>query len=74
MAGDRRNADTTPEIQTVAAIRILDQYGRQVPGGKRDVGDQTFEVTVGPQGNEFSFIPDTVNIGVGDTVRWTWAS
>src|SRR5215471_15641553 len=74
VAGDTPDADTRPEIQTVAAIRILDQYGRQVPGGKRDVGSQTFDVTVGPQGNEFSFIPDTINIGVGDTVRWTWAS
>ena len=74
VAGDTPNADTTPEIQTVAAIRILDQYGRQVPGGKRDVGGQTFDVTVGPLGNEFSFLPAAVNIRVGDTVRWTWAS
>jgi plastocyanin len=73
-AGDRPNADTTSEIQTVAAIRILDQYGRQVPGGKRDVGGQIFDVIVGPEGNEFSFVPDTVNINVGDTVRWTWES
>ena len=67
-------ADGPPEIQTVAAIRIFDQYGRQVPSGKRDVGSQTIDVTVGPLENEFSFMPDTVNIRVGDTVRWTWAS
>jgi len=29
------------------------------------------DVTVG-QG--FAFVPSTVNIGTGDTVRWTWAS
>lgn len=57
-----------------AAIRIVDQNGRYVPSGKRLVGGQTFDVTVGPEGNEFSFMPDTLNIGVGDTVRWTWAS
>ena len=74
VGGDTPYADTTPEIQTVAAIRILDQHGRQVPSGKRDVGGQTFDVTVGPQGNEFTFMPDTVTIRVGDTVRWTWAS
>ena len=74
VAGDTPNADTTSEIQTVAAIRIFDQHGRRVPSGKRYVGSQTFDVTVGPQGNEFSFMPDTLTIGVGDTVRWTWAS
>jgi len=74
MAGDPPNTDTTPGIQTVAAIRIFDQYGRQVPSGKRDVGSQTIDVTVGPLENEFSFMPDAVNIRVGDTVRWTWAS
>ena len=73
-AGDTPNADTRPETQTVAAIRIFDQCGRQVPGGKRDVGSQIVDVTVGPLQNEFSFMPDTVNISVGDTVRWTWAS
>jgi len=31
-------------------------------------------VTVGPLENEFTFVPDTVNIRVGDTVRWTWES
>ena len=31
-------------------------------------------MTVGPKENEFTFMPDTVNISVGDTVRWTWES
>ena len=56
------------------AIRIVDQYGRQVPSGKPGVGSETFDVTVGPLDNEFTFAPDTINIGVGDTVRWTWES
>jgi plastocyanin len=64
----------TPENQKIAAIRIIDQYGQQVPSGKRDVGGQIFDATVGPKGNEFTFNPDMVNIRVGDTVRWTWAS
>jgi plastocyanin len=74
MAGDTPNTDTTSEIQTIAAIRIFDQHGRQVPSGKPDVGSQIFDVTVGPKGNEFTFLPDKLNIRVGDTVRWTWAS
>ena len=73
-ADDTKGADATPQYRKVAAIRIVDQYGRQAPTGKRDVGSQIFDVTVGPAGNEFSFVPDTVNIHVGDTVRWTWAS
>ena len=74
VAGNTPNADTTPEIQTIAAIRIVDQFGRQAPTGERYVGSDIFDVTVGPVGNEFSFVPDTVNIRVGDTVRWTWES
>jgi len=31
------------------------------------------DVTVGG-GNGFQFVPDTLNISVGDTVRWTWAN
>src|SRR6476620_6729528 len=69
-AGDTASGDTRPENQATAAIRIVDQYGRQVPSGKRDVGSEIFDVTVGPLENEFSFLPDTVNISVGDTVRW----
>src|SRR5215467_14781268 len=74
VAGDTASVNGTTGIQRIAAIRILDQYGRQAPGGKRTVGGQIFDVTVGPVGNELTFDPDTINIGVGDTVRWTWAS
>lgn len=74
VAAHTASAGITPEKQTIAAIRIIDQYGHQAASGKRDVGSQIFDVTVGPVGNEFTFKPDTVNIRVGDTVRWTWAS
>ena len=74
VATDTASAGTKSESQVIAAIRILDHHGRQVQSGKRDVGSQIFDVTVGPIGKEFSFVPDTVNIRVGDTVRWTWAS
>jgi plastocyanin len=74
LAGETASADTTPENHPIAMIRIVDQYGRPVPSGKRDVGSQIFDVTVGPLENEFTFMPDSVTIGVGDTVRWTWAS
>ena len=73
-AGDTASGDTRLENQAPAAIRIVDQYGRQAPSGKQDVGSEIFDVTVGPLANEFSFVPDTVNISVGDTVRWTWES
>ena len=56
------------------SIRIVDQYGRPVRSGKPDVESEIFDVIVGPVENEFTFSPDTINIGVGDTVRWTWES
>lgn len=71
VAGDRASDDNTSNIHR---IQIIDQYGRQMSSGKRDAAGQTFEVTVGPVGSEFTFDPDMINIGVGDTVRWTWAS
>jgi len=73
-SGNDESSNVVPENRATAAIRMVDQYGRQALSGKRDVGSQIFDVTVGPVGNEFTFMPDSVNIGVGDTVRWTWAS
>ena len=73
-ADDTKVADATPEYRKIAAIRIVDQHGRQAVSGKREAGNQIFDVTVGPIGNEFTFDPDTATIRVGDTVRWTWAS
>jgi plastocyanin len=71
VAGDTASDGNTTAVHR---IRIIDQYGRPAPSGQRDVGGQIFDVTVGPVGNEFTFDPNTINIGVGDTVRWTWAS
>ena len=73
-SGNDESGNAALENRATPAIRIVDQYGRQVPSGKRDIGSEIFDVTVGPLENEFSFLPDTVNINVGDTVRWTWAS
>src|SRR5436190_8033267 len=53
------------------AIRIVDQNGRPAVSGVPSGGGQIFDVAVGQGG--FVFVPDTVNISVGDTVRWTWA-
>ena len=72
--GNNWSANAAPENHVTAAIRIVDQNGHRVPSGKRLVGGQIFDVTVGPLDNELSFVPDTLHISVGDTVRWTWAS
>jgi plastocyanin len=73
-SGNNESGNAAPENRATGAILMVDQYGRQALSGKRDVGGQIFDVTVGPVGNELTFMPDTVNISVGDTVRWTWAS
>ena len=71
-AGER--AAATPQRQRAAtAITILDQNGRPVPSARPSATSQIFDVTVGP-GGVTVFSPDTLNISVGDTVRWTWDS
>ena len=71
---DNRSAASTGEKRGSQAVRIVDQHGRQVRSGKRLAGSQVFDVAVGPVGNKLRFVPDTLNISVGDTVRWTWGS
>src|SRR5215831_16144800 len=71
---DNRSIGTTGEKHTVPIVRILDQHGRQVRSGRRLASSQIFDVAVGPMGDKLRFVPDTVNISVGDTVRWTWGS
>jgi plastocyanin len=63
------------EMQKRRASRIVivDANGREVPSARPNALSQTFDVTVGP-GGFFTFSPNTVNISVGDTVRWTWGS
>src|ERR1044071_7848326 len=53
-------------------IRIVDQSGRPVVSGVPSGTGQIVDVTVAP-GGSFTFDPATVNISVGDTVRWTWS-
>jgi plastocyanin len=69
-SGDRRTI--TPQTKSMSAppIRILDQNGQPAVNGVPSATSTIFDVTVGP---DFAFHPDTVNISVGDTVRWTWA-
>jgi plastocyanin len=71
---DNHNADTTGEKRALPVVRIVDQHGHQVRSGNRLAGSQVFDVAVGPAGNKIRFVPDTLNILVGDTVRWTWGS
>jgi plastocyanin len=54
-----------------APLRIVDQNGRPAVSGVPSATSQIVDVAVGP---DFAFHPDTVNISVGDTVRWTWDS
>ena len=70
-SGQRR---TSIPAQKHAAppIRILDQNGQPAVSGIPSPNGNIVDVAVGPVG--FTFDPDTVNISVGDTVRWTWGS
>ena len=63
---DNRSATTTGEKRAFPSIRIFDQHGRQVPSGKRLTGSQVFDVAVGPSGSKLRFVPDTLNVSVGD--------
>src|SRR5881394_3648003 len=54
-----------------APLRIMDQNGRTAVSGVPSGSGQIFDVAVGKGGDVF--VPDSLNISVGDTVRWTWA-
>ncbi|MEP6810156.1 MAG: LamG-like jellyroll fold domain-containing protein [Chthoniobacterales bacterium] len=54
-------------------LTILDQEGSVAPNGTPSATSQIVDVAVGPN-NTRVFDPATVNISVGDTVRWTWGS
>src|SRR5205814_9654034 len=60
-----------PKKPAASGIHIVDQNGRPAVSGIPTGGGQIFDVAVGKGGDVF--VPDTVNISVGDTVRWTWA-
>jgi plastocyanin len=72
-SGDRRASMSLPKQHVGAPIRILDQNGQPAVNGVRPAGGTIFDITVAP-GGTFTFDPSTVNISVGDTVRWTWAA
>jgi plastocyanin len=61
------------EFAGAASLTITDQNGRPVPNGQPSATTQIVDVAVAP-GGALMFSPATVNISVGDTVRWTWGS
>jgi len=70
--GEKR-AITRAQKETAApAITILDQNGQPDVSGAPSATSTIVDVAVGQTG--FTFSPSTVNISVGDTVRWTWDS
>ena len=69
-SGDRRTSVPQSKSAPPGVIRIFDQNGQPVVNGAPSATSTIFDVTVGPG---FAFTPSTVNISVGDTVRWTWA-
>ena len=68
-SGEKRA--NTPNTKSAPPLRIVDQNGRPAVSGVPSATGQIFDVAVGQGGDVF--VPDTVNISVGDTVRWTWA-
>jgi len=56
-------------MRSAPPLRIVDQNGQLALSGAPSATRTIVDVTVGP---DFAFHPDTVNISVGDTVRWTW--
>src|ERR1043166_652522 len=69
-SGDRRTSAPQTMSAPRAPIQIIDQDGQPAVSGAPSATSTIVDVTVGP---DFAFHPDTVNISVGDTVRWTWA-
>jgi plastocyanin len=69
-SGDKRLTKTQQKSSANRDIRIMDQNGNPAVSGVPSSTGQIVDVSVGPG---FVFVPDTVNISAGDTVRWTWA-
>ena len=72
-SGDRRTSIPETKSAPLAPIQIVDQDGQPAVSGVPSATSTIVDVTVGP-GGSFTFNPSTVNISVGDTVRWTWAA
>ena len=71
-SGDRRTSALPQKERAGAPITILDQNGQPDVSGAPSATSTIVDVAVGQGGDVF--VPDTVNISVGDTVRWTWAA
>ena len=71
-SGERRTSAPHTMSAPLAPIQIVDQDGRPAVSGLPSATSTIVDVTVAP-GGSFTFNPSTVNISVGDTVRWTWA-
>ncbi len=65
-AGERRTS--MPNTKSAPPIRIFDQNGQPAVNGVPSPTGAIVDVTVGG-GTGVQFVPDTVNISVGDTVR-----
>src|SRR5438552_11804897 len=70
-SGEMRSS--VPDPRSAPPLRIVDQSGRPAVSGVPSAPSTIVDVTVAP-GGTFTFSPSTVNISVGDTVRWTWAA
>jgi plastocyanin len=70
-SGDKYISIAHQKQTSAHAIHIVDQNGLPAVSGVPLGGGQIFDVAVGKGGDVF--VPDTVTIFVGGTVRWTWA-
>jgi plastocyanin len=62
-----------PGGESGSPLLIVDQNGRPAESGAPSATSTIVDVMVAPNGT-LTFSPSTVNISVGDTVRWTWAA
>jgi len=69
-SGGRQTSAPSHVHARAPGISIVDQNGQPAVSGAPSATSTTVDVTVGP---DFAFHPFSVNISVGDTVRWTWA-
>ena len=68
--GSKRFAVPHQTKSSAHVIQVFDQNGQPAVNGVPSATSTIVEVTVGG-GNGFQFVPDTVSISEGDTVRWT---
>src|SRR5438067_10504395 len=69
-SGDKRTITPRTASELQAPIQIVDENVEPAVSGAPSAISTIVDVTVGP---DFAFHPSTVNVSVGDTVRWTWA-